>query len=147
MSFNMYDLDLDEDTTKKGPSHLSCSFPNVPGLAILRSTKCPGMIFLVSFSCLATWLFQFGIYWCDLLLEVWALLWCLFIFCKCLRPLPKLESLLFLFLLLPVLMLRLRIKSLNGVNPIDLETTVLWFHAVAELYKINAPGHSIKLEG
>jgi hypothetical protein len=42
---NLYDPGLDEDTIKKGPSHLSCSFPTVSGLAILRSTKCPGLIF------------------------------------------------------------------------------------------------------
>jgi hypothetical protein len=35
ISFNLYDPGLDKDTTKKGPSHLSCSFPTVSGLAIL----------------------------------------------------------------------------------------------------------------
>jgi hypothetical protein len=45
MSFNMYDPGLDEDTTKKGPFHVSYNFPTVSGLAILRSTKCTGLIF------------------------------------------------------------------------------------------------------
>jgi hypothetical protein len=35
MSLSLYDPDLDEDTSKKGPSHLSCSFPTVSRLAIL----------------------------------------------------------------------------------------------------------------
>ena len=47
MSFSLYDTGLHEDTTKKGPSHLSCSFPTVSGLTILRSTKCPGSIFFI----------------------------------------------------------------------------------------------------
>jgi hypothetical protein len=45
ISFSLYDPGLDEDTTKKGPSHLSWRFPTVSGLATLRSTKCPGLMF------------------------------------------------------------------------------------------------------
>jgi hypothetical protein len=83
MSLNMYDPGLDEDTTKKGPSQLSCSFPTVSGLAILQSTKCPGLIF-------------FSLTFMSRHLTV---------------PLPKLESLSILFLLLPVLLLRLQTKA------------------------------------
>jgi hypothetical protein len=42
---NRVEPGLDEDTTRKGPSHFSCNFPTVSGLATLRSTRCPGLIF------------------------------------------------------------------------------------------------------
>jgi hypothetical protein len=45
MSLNVYDPGLNKDATKKGPSHLSYSFPIVFGLAILRSIKCSGLMF------------------------------------------------------------------------------------------------------
>jgi hypothetical protein len=113
MSFNLYDPGLDEDTTKKGPSHVSYNFPTVSGLAIIRSTKCTGLIFFSTSYFSVSPLDRLSLVFIDVV-------YCLksdpfysvfYYFCKHLCPLPKLESLLIMFLLLPVLLLHPQIKA------------------------------------
>jgi hypothetical protein len=113
-----------EDTTKKGPSHLSCSFPIVSGLATLRSTKCPGLIFF-NLPFLSHHLIVSAWY-----LLIWSIAWSLT---------PSIASFIILQASSPSVEARVLIdpvlasfgvlasspnKSLNGVNPVDLETTV-----------------------
>jgi hypothetical protein len=123
--FNMYDPGLDEDTTKKGPSHLSCSFSTVSGLAILRSTKCPSIIF---FSLIfVSPLDYFDLIFIDVInclksdpfYSVFCYFGTVFVLCQSYRVLidPVLAS--------SGVIASSSNKSLNRVNPIDLETTML----------------------
>jgi hypothetical protein len=137
MSFNLYDLGLDKDTTKKVPSHFSWSFPTVSGLATLRSTKCPGLMsFSLTFrSCLLTVSAWY--------LMMWSIAWSL---------VPSMVSFVILQsssfpaearVLIELVLASFNViasspnKSLNGVNQVDLETIVLWFHTTL----INSSGH------
>jgi hypothetical protein len=137
MSFSLYEPGLDEDTTKKGPSHLSYSFPIVSGLAILRSTKCPGLIFF-NLTFLSRHLIVSAWY-----LLMWSIAWSLT---------PSIVSFVILHVSSSSVEARVLIdhvlassgviasspnKSLNRVNPVDLETTVLWFHTTFT----NSSGH------
>jgi hypothetical protein len=133
MSLKLQDPGLDEDTTKEGHSHLSYSFTTVSGLATLRSTKCPGLIFfsltfLSRHLTISTWY-----------LLMWSIAWSL---------IPSIESFEILQASSSSVEAKVRIepvfassgviasspnKSLNGVKPVDLETEVLWFHTESRL--------------
>jgi hypothetical protein len=128
MSFNLYDPDLDKVTTKKGPSHLSCSFPIVSGLATLRSTKCPGLIFF-NLTFLSRHLTVSAWY-----LLIWSIVWSLtpsivsFVILQASSSSVEARVLIDYVLASSGVIASSPNKSLNRVNPIDLETTVLWFH-------------------
>ena len=137
MSFSLYEPGLDEDTTKKGPSHLSCSFPTMSGLAILRSTKCPGLIFF-NLTFLSRHLIVLAWY-----LLMWSIAWSLtpsivsFVILQVSSSSAEARVLIDHVLASSGVIASSPNKSLNRVNPVDLETTVLWFHTTFT----NSSGH------